>query len=1280
MCIGGEALPSSLSVLRTLRSVLIGSLEPLGRITLMVCYMYYTDVFVGTDNINKLKKAFKAVVPSFDDNSNDLDQLVHGLCLFMGYPSCLCKPKKSVKESLKKISKELLKELKNYKCLSSKPLNLNCLSCNSDVVCKCCVLDCINEVQTSCGCVKGNNNDCKCSTGEPKRCCKDLLEKLKASLSLLNLKTDMAEICKCTDENCCVDGVCTQGDSKGCSVCDKLKTSKDYTITGLGLLRPSPKRLAERLNEFFGDSGRKGSCGCKCGSGESCCCLACVKDQCAQACSCKGSPGCSCDKALKASQCPRKKFCEAIQNVKVLVGSSEMRCCESGKKCHCSLAGSGSNCQSGCCVVSASGSNKYHSLKCLLRRVVKFFKDLSLDSPDKCSKLCCELLCVLKICEFLKTLFNASKSWAGKECSKCKGGGTGKNQCNNSKAPSGSCCGGNPSQCVSSSNSDPTCCQGCPECNAIKLGKALQELQYSGPCGQDLWRTLDSFLYYCFNVFMGHKDFIHSTVLKAVNSCSDCKKSGPNSKNWQACECSSSSSGSCKGCQDLLKDSKLMSVLLSQYSSSYDSKASLTSSNSGDDDQRKAAKIFLGMLPCLYYGLKIVFDRCKYNSGFAGWHDISVSNDIPKNALAKFFFAWGFQTIESSGSSTIHMNPLLQAMVLPVLLENLFTPESKGILKNLYEKSKIYFTSFSSRSISNSDSPSNPPTTVREILLWLYGLRFHKHFSDLVLYCSSLCLPFGNSFHPDAVCYYIHVSCFLLPVSVISVIQCPGASKSFLPFTSDWESFCYPDDLSSLFEKLCEYVRKVFVALHFLRFQCGRPGDQGGWQNCWYGQKCSVEPLSSPSVSTSPSCSSCKYSGAYLCTGQPYGTDAHNHCKDGQTCLGFGSGSTCKDDKHNVPPKGSGKGKACSQKCPHPLQRFLVDGSSDSKSKSQDSKSLFGLSGIVPMGFSKENLSSTARDGWSLYHVLKVFCEDGFYPLTRLVQFVLCVSRYPPETLGEFFAFFKKFVSSSVFKKDFADYASKEPGFYPGQKLKNALGNLYGSHSGSHPSDLKSLYDCSSTKGSSGTPPTCGKYLHALTEYAYNNKDFIDKFVDTYLSYVCHYAPTFKEKLKEFQGEFSSSSCCSSGSCKQIVKCPCILPKFYKYGFTFNSPGDLACENGDGGSRHPKDHSDGQEGKCTKKSCSDFITQLEKVANGDPFKNLLEEIERFIWSIRKPFFFFILAFWAFVISYFLYVQLYKLDLLHLKSHAHFSRSFKILPSTLFSDASSRLKDLSYFTL
>ncbi|KAK1932177.1 variant erythrocyte surface antigen-1 family protein [Babesia divergens] len=1311
-CPGCLCILVSLSVPRTLRSVLTGSLEPLRR-TRLVCYMYYTDVFVGTDNIENLKDALDAELKDsgLTVDLTDLTQLVHGLCLFMGYPSCVCSLKVNVNKSLQDISKKLIQDSKAVQSSHSNlTLNLNCSNCESkNILCKCCVISCIKELpnksKSQCKCPRLSNPSTECKCKEPKeKCCKDFLSGLEACLSLLNLRTDMQD-CNCDPKTCCNNGTC----NSTCTLCSP-KNFSEFAMTGLGICPMNPKKLAEKLEKFFGDKGRKNSCSCN-GSPCSCCCLACQSCSSQKSCFCLPNSKCSC--ASKTSPCPRQTFCSKIKDVKVLVRSKEMTCCNKGTQCHCQVEGS-SNCSGSalnCCVVedkSGAGSSDHYqqSVKCMIRRVVKFFASFDPSKPD-CPKLCCEIFCVLKICVFLKMFYDKGNK---KSCGTCrKEGGQGK-PCPGSKITSSpnTCCGGNISKCKS-----PQCCSGCQECREIKEAKkfsrALQKLQYSGPCGLDLYRLLKDLLNFCSNVMAPNQDFIHDTVLKAVNSCNNCKKSGTDSKNWQPCECSKSgSSSNCQACTSLLGDSKLMSILRHGYLSSYDSsKASWDSlcpkpssstcccgqdssscsqcSPSGcssscdpskccpDCPQRKAAKIFLGMLPCLYYGLKILHDRCKYGSGFAGWHDISVSNDKPESALAKFFHAWGYDLrplISKKGSEFFS------------LLEKLFGSDSSGPLQKL--STLVTENYFTSNLISPSSDPS-PPSTVRQMLLWLYGLRFQKHFSELVENCKSLCSPFGNLYNSDAFCYYIYTCCFLLPVSVISLIE---DSLSITSLHSEFSKFFYPSDPSDLFEKLCEYARKIFVALAFLYYQCERNAGQGGWNDCAFGQGCvkkfqensSGSPSTSvPSPSTSSSDCSCLYSKAYLCTAINK-DPVHDHCRDGQTCLGFGSTSNSCTTHTSSTPK-------CTP-CPHPLQRFLVDGSSESPSKSQSQNYPFGLSDITPMGFKSDSLPSPGRKGEKLYHALKDFCKDGFYPLTRLVQFILCVSQRPPETLGELFGFFKQFVSqlnSKDFKDHFVQWIEDEPGFYSGSDLKNALENLFNHSSGSpHSNDLRSLYYCDGPKGS-GTPPTCGKYLHPLIQDAYNI--FIDKFADTYLSWVCYRAKDFYSEFKAFYDKASTKfSCClESSSCQKIVECPCALPFIYSLGFTFHSPGGLNCVNAQGqehkNNEGTQKHTGGDENPgCTRKTCSQFLAQLKLVAEGDLFTKLLEEIEKFLWSIRKPFFLFVLAFWAFVISYFLYVQLYKLDVLELNSHDHPAWSFKIHPSTLFSDASSRLKDLSYFTL
>ncbi|KAK1935302.1 variant erythrocyte surface antigen-1 family protein [Babesia divergens] len=1207
----------------------------------MVCCMYYTDVFVGQDNdIDNLKSALKAVLPSFNVNSDDLTQLVHGLCLFMGYPSCLCSLKANVDKSLKDISEKLKKDSEAVQSCLSSQLDLNCSNCISkDILCKCCVISCIKELpkQSKCKCVKNTSNSCKCK--DPKgKCCKDFLSGLEACLSLLNLKTDL-EGCTCDPKNCCKDGTC----KLSCTVCDPSKS----TITGLGLSRPNPVRLARKLSEMLCGTQKSGQCTCGCNSGTpgtSCCCFChkgCKTGPCPSGCS-KACPGCS---AHNSAECGLQNFCKSINTIKVLVGSSAMTCCKSGEQCHC-VSDSGSNCSGQtCCVETVDPSKKHykHSVKCMILRVVKFFCDLkpeSLSSPGKCSKLCCELHCVAKTCEFLNTFLSKNES------------------------------------------------------DAQNFKNHLETLKHSSPCGHDLYRTLKDFLYFCNVLGPLANSTVKNAVEKARKSCSGCTSS------QFPCNCSSGSP--CPGCQHILQDPQLKVILAGGYSSSYSSSASwpdcksqpqpccsnpscptpCTSGSSCPDNgccekcpKRLCAKIFLGMLPCLYYGLKIVFERCDSNNSEL-WPEWSNGNISTASDLKKFLEACGYdlKTLNDLQASQIYSS-----------LNSLFSSESKGSFDRIYNfVSEKYF------SIHVSTSKS-PPTTVRQMLLWLSGLPFSKGFNALLSHSKGLCPPSEKSLNSDEFLYCIHVSCFFVPVSVISAIQHPGASKSFLPSTSDWTSFCYPEDPFDLFNMFLENVRKVYIPLNFLRYQCERITEHGGWKDCAYGQSC-AQALENSLKSTSSSGSSCcnpsSLPHGILCTSKPGESDVHEHCISSnpkvkciglQECSDDGSGSKKDTNAHT-----SGK---CTASCPHPLMAFLCHGSDPENSKIFNS--LFKLpkdSFVPPMGFSPDNLPSPGRNGHVLHDVLKPFCTNGFYPLTRLLKFLTRVSRTPPETLGELFAFFMKFVEALNSKPDlssrFVQWINGEPGFYPATMLKTALEQLYGSsHSTSHSvANLFSLSGCHANKGSGAS---CGPYLHPLTDKA--SGVFTKELCGTYLSWICHLTKDFKTLLEEFKEKFSS--CCSSSSsspCTSIVDCPCALATLYSQGFVYYSPSGLGCWNSweehkarGGVQEHTKEKENSPH--CTRRTCKNFIDQLEKVAGeGSPLQDLLDAIDAFIWSIRLPFFLFILAFWAFVISYFLYVHLYHLDILELNSHDHPAWSFKIPPSILFSDTSSKLSGIRYF--
>ncbi|KAK1932197.1 variant erythrocyte surface antigen-1 family protein [Babesia divergens] len=1109
------------------------------------------------------------------------------------------------------------------------------------------------------------------------------------------------EICSCT-ENCCDNGKCTKG-SLNCPVCINLKTPKDYTVTGLGLLRPSPKRLAEKLENFFGDSGQKSGCGCQCGtSGQSCCCLACQSCS-SQHCSCSTSQ-CSCASKLKLqpSQCPCKDFCIKINSIKVTAQTSLMKCCNQGAKCHCQLQKS-SPCSSNCCVTQLNGSKKqnfnHQSIKCMLRRLVSYFKSLETSSKNF-FKSCCDLLCVVKMCHFLGDFYGKRNKDV---CWRCKDG-SGGISCNASSK--GQCCAGSNPKCSSGST-----CQNCSECQQIcyakEFSRALEALKYSSPCGHDLYRTLDDFLNFCCKVFYPRvKDIQGALEAEHAKKC----QCTPGS-----CQCSSGSP-SCLGCAQVLEklqDHKdVLSLMTHGYSSAYSSEASwaslTSSSNSGpccgssspscsqcspsgcsssgspcdpsqccpDCPQRKAAKIFLGMLPCLFHALQYLYKQCKKEQQDGGWKNLNIKDNSSLTSLGAFLVGMGYAEKDlepSAGASKIFSS-------LSSLINNGSGPLDK-IYKEVKEK---YFTSFSPSPVPSSDSDSKPKT-VRDILLWLSGLPFTSGFKDLLKHCESLCDSVNpvqfNNFESS-----LYASCLRSPF-VLATIQWPGKSEIFYHNFSEISKFFYPEDPFKLFETFCDFVRKIYIALNFLCIQCKNDSGQGGWKDCYFGKDCSVKPL--PSASSVASTSGCSCSSSdpsnqgYLCTASDT-PDVHGkHCDPnggGKGCINA-KGGPCSDPGHN-------NSKSNCKPCPHPLLKFLIDDPScpfklpfsfAQLDFSQSPPTILEASSdkeIFKMGFKTEQLPTPGRHGRDLYDVLNSFCGSGTSPLTKLFEFSLFVAMRPPETLIELYAFFVKFrfklKSEPELSSKFIDWINGEPGTPDGSALKTAIEKLYdfSGHRGSHPADLHSLFGCSGPKGSSGSPPTCGRYLHPLYNVA---GVFSEKFCGLYLSYVCHLAGTLKALLEKFKKDFSKSCPhCSSGKCQKIVECPCALPFLYTYGFTFFSPGNLNCPG--------HDQHKGQDQNCTRKTCKDFIAQLGKVISGEPFKALLDAIDAFLWSIRLPFFLFLLLFWCVIVQYFVYVHLVKLDTFHTGSHLYLPRSFKILPSTLFSDASSKLKDLSYFTL
>ncbi|KAK1934028.1 variant erythrocyte surface antigen-1 family protein [Babesia divergens] len=557
-------------------------------------------------------------------------------------------------------------------------------------------------------------------------------------------------------------------------------------------------------------------------------------------------------------------------------------------------------------------------------------------------------------------------------------------------------------------------------------------------------------------------------------------------------------------------------------------------------DVKKAAKIFLGFLPCLYYALKYLNEKCDEDSDWK-------NNNINETGLGHFLTGLGFDVEK--------LNVGQRGSVIPGFLKDLFSPD--GPLKKLYDVSENYFTSFPSSPVPSSDSKDvKTPSTVREMLLWLSGLPFTSGFEALLNHCKDLCSAITDPFTSDKFKASLFDSCFLSPFVLGAIEDSEDKSGELPPYKSEWQVLAYPEDPSDLLEKLCEYVSKIYVPLRLLHQICSLDPSEAGWKYCYYGKKCAEKlnetspgsASSDPSHSASPECK-CDNSDKYLCTwatgSQPH---AHDHCLEGD-CIGPKGACNGKMISGARPQKDHTKSMC--KPCSHPLQAFLLDGSKDSPS------SPFKLpedSTVPPMGFKAESLISPARNGWSLYQIVLCFCTakadmrkrpTADSPFLSLLQFLICISSTPPDSLLELFAFLVKFAEALKSKapqtdplhSKFASYASEEPGGPDGEELKKAVENLYGSHSkGDHTDkspayDLLSLYGCHVPKRYSNV--TCGPYLDPLIADA--SDLFVDDFLGTYLSYICYLPDKLKEKLEEFQRKFLSSCSHCKSSCKNIV-------------------------------------------------------------------------------------------------------------------------------------------------
>ncbi|CDR71702.1 hypothetical protein, conserved [Babesia bigemina] len=100
--------------------------------------------------------------------------------------------------------------------------------------------------------------------------------------------------------------------------------------------------------------------------------------------------------------------------------------------------------------------------------------------------------------------------------------------------------------------------------------------------------------------------------------------------------------------------------------------------------------------------------------------------------------------------------------------------------------------------------------------------------------------------------------------------------------------------------------------------------------------------------------------------------------------------------------------------------------------------------------------------------------------------------------------------------------------------------------------------------------------------------------------------------------------------------------------------------------------------EASAKKCSDFCSQLDKVLKSEYFVKLFKECDIFIWTIREPFTYLVLALWSLSLFYLICVMVGRLDVLHIRSHLRSPSSHRITAQSLLAAAQvGRLAKISY---
>ncbi|CDR96960.1 hypothetical protein BBBOND_0308630 [Babesia bigemina] len=318
-----------------------------------------------------------------------------------------------------------------------------------------------------------------------------------------------------------------------------------------------------------------------------------------------------------------------------------------------------------------------------------------------------------------------------------------------------------------------------------------------------------------------------------------------------------------------------------------------------------------------------------------------------------------------------------------------------------------------------------------------------------------------------------------------------------------------------------------------------------------------------------------------------------------------------------------------------PLQAFLTDGwDSTFKTHLFDPCNLC-LKSRVRMGFRDKDLPKTSQQGSVISTILTPSC-GGSDPLLTLASYLNCLTRRTPRTTGELVSYFHHFgnelheyalkaLSSlgTAITKSHADcpdwdcLGASDLQAVSGLRGSEALNMISNNnHDNEHPKTLSTLVGCGSD------PDNCPPHCSPITYRAYAL--YSQSFAHTYLSWTVYLPDLLWESLKRLHYDLKKHV---STKCSSLYLCSTALPLLYTHGIT------------------------PPEGKSQSTvKCYDVMSKLKEIVDGKPIASLMTAMDNFLYGIREPFIFTLVALWSLAFLVFANTMLYRLDVLRIRSH------------------------------